>query len=322
MSLQNIRARIDSEAGFNSVLNEDDKTYLNQRINAIATELYDKQDLVGSMFEVIGFWDNDTKLVSFPPSVGEVRGAHYYDSPVEITLRDIRPRYATGFYGIQLKDFRELGISSLAVQMDNYSGLSFSLPEGEVAEKDIVITIIGQTPVSTRKQERVTILTGENSVTSTNNWIGAPETIKKLEACEFDITVMDIEETELAIIPNNALLSEYLIFQVRDDNMVGQLSSNSIEILYKKKLEPLVNEGDEFLSGKYDEVILWKFLEEFWSTQEGKEKQVANAQFQYASKLSAINNKKSSGKKIEMQTVPNRFYSLFSRYNWGNIKYP
>lgn len=321
MSLKGIRAAIDSEAGFNSTLNADDKTYLNERINKIAADLYAKEDLTGSLYELITFWDQDSKLVSMPSYVGEVRGARYYDSPLEITLREIRPRYAIGSFGIELKDFREVGVSSLAVQMDNYSTLTFSLPEGEVASEDLSISVIGQTPTASRIEEIVTIAEGENSVETSSNWLGAPTSIRKSAANQFDILVTDAEGEELALIPNNALTSEYLIWQVRDDNMNGQVSSNSIEILFKMKFEPLVNDGDEFLRSKYDDVILWKFLEEFWAKQEGKEEQVKNAQLQWASKMGAVNISKDKGKKAEIQTPQNKFYGLFSRTNWGQTRY-
>ena len=321
MSLLDIRTNIDSEAGFNSVNNTDDLVYLNSRINKIAKDLYDKQDLVGSMYELITFWDNDAKLVSMPTYVGEVRGARYYDSPIEITLRDIRPRYAINTYGIELMDFREVYLSTFAIQLDNYSTLTFSLPEGEVEEVDVSITIIGKTPVASKVQEVLVIVAGESSVESENNWVGAPEIIKKSAANSFDITITDVEDTELAIIPNNALASEYQIWQVRDDNLVGQVASNSIELLFKMKFEPLVNDGDEFLAAKYDDVILWKFLEEFWSKQENKESLVANAQVQWVSKMEAIHGNKEKGKKTEMQFARNKFYSLFADYARGIRRY-
>jgi hypothetical protein len=318
MALKFIRDNIAVEAGYHPDSSDEDKTYLNNKINRLVFDLYTVNDLVGSLMEIIVFYDDTLKLVSFPWYVGDVRGARYYDSPIPITLRDIRPRYATDSYGIQMTDFREVGISSLAVQLEEWSVLKFSLPEGEVADEDIIIGVVGETPTSSNHEEQIVILEGENNATSVSNWINAPRIIQKSKASQFDIIITDSEDNEVAVFPNGELRCQFSIWQVRDDNLIGQISANSLEILYKNRLMPLVNDYDEFLNGKYDDVIIWKFLDEFFSRKEGMESQAAEAKKAWVVKMGQVNNAQAKGKKAELQSVPNKFYSLFNGSAWRN----
>lgn len=313
MSLKLIRAKIAAETGFHPESSDDDKNYLNLEINNIANDLYSEHDLVGSLKEIIIFFELTAKLVSLPSYVGEVRASRYYDSPFILTLRDIRPRYSSSGFTKQILDPREIGVSTLFNQITNASVLKFSLPEGEVESTDLEIDIIGATPVSTNIQEKLILIAGQNTITSINNWVEAPTSILKNRYNSFDILVTDIEDNELALIPNSELNSRYKVFQVRDDNLIGQISANSLEVLYKEAFIPLVNDNDEFLKSIYDEVLFWKFLYEYWSKQEGKESLAESAREMLVTKFGIKNRDNQKGKKSEMQYVDNKFYSLFDR---------
>jgi len=315
MSLKYIRSNIAAETGFHPDSSADDKEYLDNQVNQVALDLFNALDLVGSLFETIAFFtDFEERLISVPSYVGDIRAGKYYDCPAQITLRDIRPRFGTEGYGTQIIDFREVGVSTLAVSNTEYSSLIFSLPEGEVETEDLVITIVGETPVASQIEEQLTLVAGQNSVTSVNNWVGAPKIISKNMVNLFDILVTDINDTELAVIPNSETKSLYSIWQVQDDSVISAVTQNSMEILYKQKYVLLVNDGDEFLNGKYDEIIIWKFLDEYWSKQDGKTGLAEGARLKWMSKMAAVNRNKAKGKKVELQTVPNRYYGLFS---WG-----
>jgi len=312
MSLKSIRTSIAADTGYHPDTSEEDKTYLDNKINEIIGNLYYSQDLIGSMYEVIVFFDLNTKLVSLPYYIGNVRGCRYYDSPYLVTLRDIRPRFATDAYGIQLTDFREIGQSTLAVQLTEWSKITFLLPEGEVAEKDITIAVIGETPVAQRVEEQVLLAAGQNTVTTVNNWREAPKVIQKNDACAMDIYITDANETDIGILPNFLLSPRYSVWQIRDDNMIGQTTLNSLEILFKEKLRDLVNDYDEFLFGRYDDIVAWQFLDLYWTKQEGKQDLASAARDQWTVGLVDIAKSSAIGKKAESQTVPNKFYGLFN----------
>lgn len=319
MSLKYIRSNIAAETGFHPDTSVDDKEYLDNQINQVSLDLFNSLDLVGSLFEIVAFFtDFEERLISVPSYVGDIRAGKYYDCPAQITLRDIRPRYGTDSWANQIIDFREVGVSTLAISNTEYSSLIFSLPEGEVEAEDLIITIIGETPVASMVEEQLTLVAGQNSVTSVNNWVGAPKIISKNRVNLYDILVTDINETELAVIPNSELKSFYAIWQVQDDSVINSVTSNSMEILYKQKYTLLVNDGDEFLNGRYDEVIIWKFLDEYWSRQDGKEKLAEGARLKWMSKMAGVNRNKPKGKKVELQTVANKFYSMFG---WGAGNY-
>ncbi len=321
MSLKTIRDSIAADTGYHPDTSDEDKQLLNREINEIAFDVFNKNDLVGSLFELIAYYDITSHLISLPWYVGDIRGGRYYDTPAQITLRDIRPRYSTQGFSMSLRDFREIGISTLWQQPTEWSSLTFSLPEGETEEVDITIAVVGETPVSSNKEEQLVILAGENSATTANNFIGAPRIIEKTAVNNYDITITDVEDNELAIIPNGELKSQYGIWQVMDDNIMGSLSpSNAIEILYKERYKKLVNNYDSILNDRYDDVIKWKFLEEYYSKQEGKEELVLKANKHWVEKMGGQNNNKAKGKKAELQTVPNKFFGLFGSNFRSNYK--
>lgn len=319
MSLKYIRSNLAAECGFHPDSSANDKEYLDNQINQVAIDLNNGLDLVGSLFEIIAFFtDFEERLISVPAYVGNIRAGKYYDCPAQITLRDIRPRYSTDGWSNSIIDYREVGVSTLAISNTEYSKLIFSLPEGEVETEDLIFTIIGETPVASQVEETLTLVAGSNSVTSVNNWVGAPKIISKNRVNSYDVTITDINETELAIIPNSELKSFYSIWQVQDDSVINAVTCNSMEILYKQKYVLLVNDGDEFLNGKYDEVIIWKFLDEYWSKQDGKENMAEGARLKWMSKMAGVNRNSPKGKKVELQTIPNKFYSMFS---WSAVNF-
>ncbi len=321
MSLKSIRTDIASKVGYHPDTSDDDRIFLDSEINGIIRPFYVSNDQVGSLFEIIVFYDIESKLVSLPSFVGHIRGARYYDNPYKHTLRDIRPRYAKEMYGVELLDFREVGTSTLAIQPEEWGKLKFALPEGEVSEKDLVIAIVGETPVASRVEEQLILAKDGNSVTSVNSWKEAPKVIRKDAANNFNITVTDINDVEVAIIPNHQLNSQYSVWQVRDDSMSGQLSGNSLEILFKERLPELVNDYDEFLDGRYDDVIVWQFLEQYYAQQEGKEKLSEAARDQWQLNLVDLNRDHARSKKAEEQAVPNKFYGLFNSTSYRSHLY-
>jgi hypothetical protein len=312
MSLESIRNSIAADCGYHPDSSDEDKQLLNREINEIAFDVFHKNDLVGSIWELIAFYDVASHLISLPWYVGDVRGGRYYDTPAQITLRDIRPRYSTQGFSMNIMDFREVGVSSLWIQPENYSNLTFSYPEGEVEDFDLTIAVVGETPVASNKEEQLVITAGQSSATTANNFIGAPRIIQKARANSFDITVTDVEENELAIIPNGELKSQYGIWQVADDNIGSTLAPlNAIELLYKERYRKMVNDYDSILNERYDDVIKWKFMEEYYSKQEGKELMVEKARMHWIEKMGGQNHSKAKGKKAELQTVPNKFYNMF-----------
>lgn len=312
MSLKTIRDSIAADTGYHPDTSAEDKALLNREINEVAFDVYNKNDLVGSLFELVAYYDIESKLISLPWYVGDIRGGRYYDTPVQITLRDIRPRYSTQGFSMALRDFREVGLSTLWQQPTAWSALTFSYPEGETEATSLTIAVIGETPVSSNTEEQLVIPAGSSSATTVNNFVGAPRIIEKKRTNSFDVSIKDIHANELAIIPNGELKSQYAIWQVMDDNIVGSLSpSNAIEILYKERYRKLVNDYDSILNDRYDDVIKWKFMEEYYSKQEGKELLAMAANKHWVEKMGGQNHNKAKGKKAELQTVPNKFFGLF-----------
>jgi hypothetical protein len=308
MSLKTITQKVRARTGTN------ESPYLTRLINDAAEELYRADDLVGANKELlVKIPSIGTKIMAFPHYVHEIRGLRYYYSMVTIKQNMVEGRYANDNAGIKLDNWRDLGTSPLMVQITNASTLTFSIPM--VESEDIVISVVGSTPNSSRLEEKVTIKAGNLSVETSANF-DKVQSLTKLAPNTYNITVTDAEDTELTIIPNNEICSCYKIIQIRDDKFTGQLENSGIEVLYKEKFVPLVNDSDTFLDGRYDDAIYWKFLEAWYSTQDGKGQESLMCHAKSDEIVKQIARDCNTAKDLSMQFAPCQYYNMFGQ-SWA-----
>jgi hypothetical protein len=311
MSLLTIRQKCLTRTGSNKDASSNDFALLNRLINDAAEEVYRSDDLNGALKEeLIAIPSVNSKMLAFPAYMFEIRAMRWYDSMTIIKLRTIHARFQNDNYGIKLEDWRDIGYSPLQQQITNASTLKFTIPLAELS--DIKISVVGKTPNSSRIEEIVTIATGSLEVETVNDFEEVVS-ITKSRVTNYNITVEDAEENELALIPNNELQSRYKIVQIRDDKFSGQQENCGIEVLYKEKFVPMVNNSDTFLDGSYDEAIYWKFLEYWYSTHEGKAQEALMSMQKSAEIVEQVRNNANLNKDMQIQFGENRFYNMFGR---------
>ena len=103
-------------------------------------------------------------------------------------------------------------------------------------------------------------------VVETENEFIEVSSITKTEPSQCDITVEDADGKLLARLANNELSSVYQIIDVSElpwSTASGSTLDHYVEILYKKALPTLVNDGDEFPAIGYDDIVVNKMMQIF-----------------------------------------------------------
>lgn len=314
MPLKNILSDIAVNLGL-SIDNEDELAFYTEKVNQVARELYDSSDLPGSLREqVFQIDDSATYQISLPWYIDEVRAIRLFNTVGgKIRLEDLRPRYHNGRWGSASGiTFRvKQNNAALARDISNAGLLTFSLPEDQVEASDITITVVGGNSVSSRFQETITLEAGASNVTTTKGFEYV-DSIRKSTTNNYDITITDIDNIELGVIPNNELGTCYTIVSVREDDLAFKQNNsfplNTYEVLFKQKFNGFVNLYDEFPCPKFDKIIYWKFIEHYNADKPGFEQRA------YAAKLKAdelINQLKAgneSGKNMTLQYAENPMF--------------
>lgn len=304
MSLKNILLDISSEFGLD-ITDPDEQLIYIEKINEAARELYTSADLPGSILEqIFQLDDTDNYQVSFPFYIDKIRGIRFYNtygSP--ITLEDLRPRYNQKRWdGSNRLRYRIKYTSPLAVDITNASKITFTLPTGRVETEDVVINIVGDTVDSFNFQEKVTISVGQSSATSTGDYEKITN-LEKNDYSKYNLTLTDIDNRTLGIIPSSELSPIYTIVQIREDDLAPYLNGsyplNLVEVLYKKRFTPFRNLYDEFPCPNCDKIIFWKFVEHYLAKQPGMEQRAAMANTKVNILLSELSQDDEKGKHIQ-----------------------
>lgn len=300
-----------------SVNNDSERALLVTRINQCAKEVYDSTDLIGSLREQVfdmSFVDAPQQ-VSFPFYVGSIRGLRYYDSRLKIRAHDMMPRYSYGkgqeVWSLQ---FREIGKYPLARDIANESILNVSIPLEENSAFNVIIS--GATNNSYKSTEIVTLAPGEISKFTTANFKAPIDSIQKSVITSYNVTIKDIDDNILAVIPNTELFSSYTVVQILDNNPTA--NQMVIECLYKQRFINFSNDFDEFPCGpKYDKVIYWKYVEH----EAGRNKDIplASAAVTKANAIiKQINADAEGGLEKPMLVAPCQYFNL-SDYSLGRF---
>jgi len=307
MSLKNILIDISSVLGLD-ITNEDEKAYYIEKINEAAREIYTSMDLPGSIREqIFQITDVETYQCSFPFYVDKLRAIRFYNvHGGKLILEDLRPRYHQRRWGVSgLLRYRiKTTNNPLARDITNAGPIRFAYPQNEVAEKDIVITIVGKTHQSERFSEVVTIVKGTNNIVGIQGW-EVIDNIEKDDYTDFDIGIFDIDDQDMGKIANSELRPSYTIVVIRQDDFAPVYNNtyplNTIEALYKIRFTPFRNLMDEFPAPNCDKVIFWKFAELFAANKPGFEQRAVLAAVKVKELLGDLTTNDELGKEIQVE---------------------
>lgn len=310
MSLQKILVDIGTELGID-ITTDSERAWIIEKINDAAKELYDSDDIPGCLRELTFNIDTEaveSSLVSLPGYVDKLRGIRYTSvQGGKVPLNDMRPRYHLGkgwganAFALPFRVIREE--YPLKREISNASILTFTLPNVETV--DINITVIGRTANSDRFSEVVVIPAGELTVSSVGNYEDI-ENIEKYTTNNYNISVTDVENNELAVIPNNILSPLYKLLELTDANLSNGVVVNyggltAIDILFKTRFYKFVNLRDEFPCPNCDRIIFYKFAAQYLAQQPSLLGHAAAAQEKARMLLENLNVDSEDGKELELQ---------------------
>lgn len=247
-----------------SLSNDNERSTAIADVNASAERLYNSGDLVNSLLEENFNVANSTHCVSLPPRVGQVRGVRYAMGRNKIELGDTRVRYhhsgVNDAWGLR---YHERPKSAIGTDIKNASVVKLSIPFANGTS--FKVTIIGSGENTANIVETLEFSSDDTEKISINTFKNYREIIKSATTV-YDIKVADVNDVELAVIPNNQIKSEYKIIQVEENYSSPPETTSEdygVEILYKAALGRLENDYDSFICGDiYDQAIYWEYMVE------------------------------------------------------------
>lgn len=275
MPLKDILLKVSAEIYGSKLSTTADRDLIVRKINSAAKELYDSQDLIGSLREQVFNADlTDNWQITLPYYVQHIRGVR---TPCKMPtkLEDMLPRYISEDWSSHSMSWRKKHITPLSHTLDAASKLTFTL--SGIETEDVIIYITGSTPTAQRTTETVIIAAGLTSVTTLNNYVDFPgiTVIRKKDLTTYNISITNDANVEVGFLPNCELEARNTIIQVVNGcctpTNCGISGCKCWEILYKLHFIPFSGDFDEFPCEGYDDAIFWKCAELWWATQDGKQ---------------------------------------------------
>jgi len=306
MALLNILQMIGASDGI-TITDANEKLALVARVNEAARELYELEDFPESLEEELFNLDVASQMVSLPWYVEWIRGWRYYESRLRGETHDKRNRYSSDFGNeLYFHRWRHFKFSPVSRDIVNESTLTLSIPEAD--DTKFTVSVVGATTNAARTQETITFEPGDLTHTTSGNFKAPLSGIVKDGPCKFDITVKDAEDNTLSVIPNHMTQIRYHVIQILDyESYSLDTQTNSVEILFKRKYQELVNDYDEFLFGdKYDKAIYWKYK----SHQAENEKALAIYEIKCNDVLRSIQSTEAMGTKFQIGFARNPYFHM------------
>jgi hypothetical protein len=176
-------------------------------INEAAQEIYETEDIPGCLRECY-IQANSNQELALPSFVGElraVRNAHWNGA---WNISDMRPRYHARDWRDSWKNWRDKGVSPIHTEHSNSAPLSITIP---VADDSVVITINGETLDSNRAIDSITMDATEKDGTQS---FTAIKSISKNKVTDYNITILDADDVELATLYADQTESRYKLIEL------------------------------------------------------------------------------------------------------------
>lgn len=307
MSLKNILADAAADTGFRTQIGNQRERCISL-INDAADEIWKCYDLPNCLGEQLFNLGTNNQQISLPYYVLEPRAVRDYDSELKQQIVDMRPRYGTmgwvHYVGYQWRVKQQE--APLGVALINVEPLTFTLPKP--APETFSVTLEVRTAIESRKNETLVFAVGDTSKTCTS-LIEEVYSITKSDYTTYDVSVLDQSGTEVAVIPNSELKTNYTIVNILN-KYEQQGLSKVVEFLFKRNLPKFRYETDRFPCGDtYDKAIYYKTMELFYSKQ-GSQEAMAQA-LGYFTKcndlMTKLTENKQEGIKMIMDFGTNRW---------------
>tara|TARA_R110000868_G_scaffold39869_1_gene138408 strand:+ start:1236 stop:2225 length:990 start_codon:yes stop_codon:yes gene_type:complete len=264
MSVATILKLASAKTGLNPA-DDRQRQVLLRFLNEAAQELYTQCDMAGSLMEQT-FKCNGDQTFALPSYVGPIRAVREYSSFIPWSLNQMRPRYNQSNWNDFWRNWRLKGKQALMSSISNTSVVTVVVPQ--VDTPNITVTVTGTTAKASLISETLTINALQVSGVQDFTDIIA---VTKSGVTDYDVTLQDVDGKVLTVIPNNELAASYQIVDVSTCpwlNNSGNQLDHWVEVLYKKALPYLSNDGDEFPAQGYDFIVANKVLQ-IWFQEQG-----------------------------------------------------
>lgn len=310
MALKYIFDEVASKIGLtNPELNPEQATWLKRKINIAANRLYRNKDLPFQLSEIFVRITNEQTLI-LPGFVGEVRAMRSQRWDDLWTLNDIRPRYSQKDWPNKWNKVRIVGEVPIAVELTNSGVFSYEYP---VADNTIIVTTVGETALSNREIDNITLAATTNvglrSFTQVNF-------LRKNKPTNYNVTVKDITGAIIAHIYADQLDAKYFVFDISAYPRISDCTDGSfvMEVLYKPMLPRLENDEDSFPLLGYDDVLVKMTMQVISEDEEGKEARAVLMNEQSKELVRDIVEDKVGTTQKPMFVEEHPLYDLFPKY--------
>ncbi len=295
-----------------------EKSYLLDKVNKAAKEVYNSNLLRGCEMEQVFEIDTTTQQVSLPPYVGRLLNVKHHYMRAPITVESMRPHYVQQTWTPPYLNWRIKAQSApLSRITDQVAPLTFTL--AEAATEAFVITIAGRTTNARHKVETIAFAIGDTTHDSAGAYYQEDiEYIKKSRTTASDISITDLDGTEVGQIYNNMLTSQYMVVNVLDwlyepDNV----NNRYVEVLFKPRFQEFVEDTDIFCAGEiYERAVYYKAMSYMLAKQEGKAEDAILASQACDAYLNQIANEMKSSEIAKMRFQMPLIYKFKGNNNW------
>lgn len=288
------------------------KASMVRKINRAALRLYTQCTLVNSLDEVILNASTADNVVTLPSYIGKVRSIRHATTRDKIDIQDFPERYHESGRNstdeLVFKTMRPkatLRSIEIAGKVTVYTSLPLST--------SVVVTLMGSNDNSGSITETVELSSTAQSI-ETDKVFSTITSITKSSSSEYDIYIKDINDNILAVLPNDALKSEYTALMIFEPNIILAANQDyyAVEVLYKKAFRNMVYDEDSFLCGDiYDEAISWEYAWGHYAAAKDT-KGATDANVMVNRLITNIARDNEQGLKKSYDAAPNRYLRIHS----------
>lgn len=268
--LSDIRSELASDFGF-SLSTASEKAYLNKLINDAVDEIYRDNELYLSEREQIFDVGSEYQIITLPSDVDKVLAARRYETRLAVKQEDMRPRYrslgwAAPYLGYPYLQWRFKNRSCLKKEFLNTAPFTYTV--NQPVTGGFTITLTGKTNTAERTTEIITFSATDTIITGNTPFIEYHSMIKS-KTTSMDVVVLDADNNEVAVLPNNKTSISYPYYQILDRYESFSTDNTLVEILYKVQQPKLVLDTDSFLDNIYDKTVYWKAASYYYGKKSG-----------------------------------------------------
>lgn len=290
-----------------------------QYVNRAAKDLYNASEADAMMREIVLIVPSGQRL-SLPPFIGELRGLREFGWNGTIPINSLGvPRYSSDTQKFRWRNWTLVGKQPLATSITNSGPVTLVANSIDATPNAIILN--GTTATANNVIETVTM--NVLSVSSVNSFSSFNSIACLTTPRGSDIVIQDVNGNFLGALFNNEPKTIYNIVDISQFQWLassGDGVNNFVEVLYKQKFYPMLNDTDEFTADGFDDAIAYKAIA-LWYMGQGPDK-LAEA-VGYEAKAKAVAEaaifSPEKGTQYRFQHAPNRVYTVFKKLR--NIPY-